>query len=55
MTELIPPARVFPPAREEAEHANQPTPAPQTGDQAYRLAFQDMDFLLRMDQRPVRF
>src|SRR4028118_851915 len=55
MTELVPPKRVFPPAREEAEHANQPTPAPQTGDPAYRLAFQDMDFLLREDLRPVRF
>ncbi|HEX8583452.1 MAG TPA: TIGR00730 family Rossman fold protein [Allosphingosinicella sp.] len=55
MTELVPPKRVFPPAREEAEHANQPTVAPQTGDQAYRLAFQDMDFLLREDLRPVRF
>ncbi len=55
MTELIPPKRVFPPAREEAEHANQPTPAPQTADPAYRLAFQDMDFLLREDLRPVRF
>ncbi|HEY0084559.1 MAG TPA: TIGR00730 family Rossman fold protein [Allosphingosinicella sp.] len=55
MTELVPPKRVFPPAREEAEHANQPTVAPQTGDKAYRLAFQDMDFLLREDLRPVRF
>ncbi len=55
MTELTPPKRVFPPAREEAEHANQPTPAPQTADPAYRLAFQDMDFLLREDLRPVRF
>ena len=55
MTELVPPKRVFPRAREEAEHANQPTPAPQTGHPAYRLAFQDMDFLLREDLRPVRF
>ncbi|HEX9953604.1 MAG TPA: TIGR00730 family Rossman fold protein [Allosphingosinicella sp.] len=55
MTEIVPPDRVFPRAREEAEHANQPTPAPQTGDPAYRLAFQDMDFLLREDLRPVRF
>jgi uncharacterized protein (TIGR00730 family) len=55
MTELHPPKRVFPPAREDAEHANQPTAAPQTADPAYRLAFQDMDFLLREDLRPVRF
>jgi uncharacterized protein (TIGR00730 family) len=55
MTEIIPPKRVFTRAREEAEVANQPTPAPQTAHSAYRLAFQDMDFLLREDLRPVRF
>ncbi|MFX6857667.1 hypothetical protein ABTH71_20205, partial [Acinetobacter baumannii] len=31
------------------------TATPQTEDAAYRLAFQDMDFLLREDLRPVRF
>jgi uncharacterized protein (TIGR00730 family) len=55
MTDIVPPKRVFQAAREEAEAANQPTPAPQTADPAYRLAFQDMDFLLRQDLRPVRF
>ena len=55
MTDIVPPKRIFQPAREEAESANQPTPAPQTADPAYRLAFQDMDFLLREDLRPVRF
>ena len=55
MTDPIPPNRVFPDARQEAAHANQPTPAPQTAHGAYRLAFQDMDFLLRSDLRPVRF
>lgn len=55
MTDPHPPARVFSPAREEAEVANQPTFSPQTEDPAYRLAFQDMDFLLREDLRPVRF
>ncbi|HEY0414342.1 MAG TPA: TIGR00730 family Rossman fold protein [Allosphingosinicella sp.] len=55
MTDLVPPKRVFPPAREEAEHANQLTAAPQTAHGAYKLAFQDMDFLLREDLRPVRF
>jgi uncharacterized protein (TIGR00730 family) len=55
MTDPIPPARVFPAARQEAEVANQPTPSPQTGHSAYRLAFQDLDFLLREDLRPVRF
>src|SRR3954464_1987675 len=55
MTDPVPPKRVFHPAREEAEVANQPTSSPQTRDPAYQLAFQDMDFLLREDLRPVRF
>jgi hypothetical protein len=55
MTDKIAPNRVFPAARQEAEIANQPTPAPQTAHKAYKLAFQDMDFLLREDLRPVRF
>jgi uncharacterized protein (TIGR00730 family) len=55
MTDPIPPKRVFQPAREEAETAAQTALSAQTGDIAYRLAFQDMDFLLREDLRPVRF
>ena len=55
MTDPIPPKRVFQPAREEAHTAAQAAISPQTGDKAYRLAFQDMDFLLREDLRPVRF
>jgi hypothetical protein len=51
----VPPRRLFPAAREEAETAAQQTSSPQTEDPAYRLAFQDMDFLLREDLRPVRF
>lgn len=51
----IPPTRVFSPARQEAEVAAHQAPLPQTSDPAYRLAFQDMDFLLREDLRPVRF
>jgi uncharacterized protein (TIGR00730 family) len=50
-----PPARVFSPAREEAEVAANATSSRQTEDPSYRLAFQDMDFLLREDLRPVRF
>jgi uncharacterized protein (TIGR00730 family) len=50
-----PPARVFSPAREEAQTAANATSSAQTEDQSYRLAFQDMDFLLREDLRPVRF
>jgi uncharacterized protein (TIGR00730 family) len=55
MTDPVPPKRVFQPAREEAETAAQTTLSAQTVDPAYRLAFQDMDFLLREDLRPVRF
>jgi len=51
----IPPRRLFSGAREEAETAKQQTSSAQTEHPAYRLAFQDMDFLLREDLRPVRF
>jgi hypothetical protein len=49
------PDSLFPSAREEAPRANQPTAVPQTEHPAYRLAFQDHDFLLREELRPVRF
>jgi len=55
MTSPIPPERVFSPAKVEAEVARQQTSSPQTEDPAYRLAFQDLEFLLREDLRPVRF
>jgi uncharacterized protein (TIGR00730 family) len=55
MSDPIPPERVFLPAREEAEAAAQQTSIPQTEHPAYKLAFQDADFLLREDLRPVRF
>ena len=55
MTDTKLPARVFPGAREDAEVARTGISTPQTEDPAYRLAFQDMDFLLREDLRPVRF
>ena len=55
MDDPRPPKRVFQPAREEAQVAAQATESPQTVSPAYRLAFQDMDFLLREDLRPVRF
>jgi len=55
MTDPVPPKRVFEPARNEAATAAQTTLSPQTVDPAYRLAFQDLDFLLREDLRPVRF
>src|SRR5436309_13220209 len=55
MTDPIPPKRVFPPARDDAAVAEHTTAAPQTRSTAYKLAFQDLDFLLREDLRPVRF
>ena len=55
MTDITTPKRLFPPAREEAETAKQQASSAQTEHPAYRLAFQDMDFLLREDLRPVRF
>ena len=50
-----PPPPGFSPARVEAEIARAVTPLPQTTHSAYRLAFQDDEFLLRPDLRPVRF
>jgi uncharacterized protein (TIGR00730 family) len=55
MSETHIPARIFERARKEAETAKQGVHTPQTIDPAYKLAFQDMDFLLREDLRPVRF
>ncbi|MCW6531165.1 MULTISPECIES: LOG family protein [Sphingomonas] len=55
MTETRVPARVFPRAKQDAETARESISTPQTENPAYRLAFQDMDFLLREDLRPVRF
>ena len=55
MTDTHVPSRVFPRARQDAETAKTGISTPQTENPAYRLAFQDMDFLLREDLRPVRF
>ncbi|NIJ08272.1 hypothetical protein FHS31_001889 [Sphingomonas vulcanisoli] len=49
------PERVFPKAKDDAAAANQAKLLPQTADPAYRLAYDDRDFLLRDDLRPVRF
>ena len=46
---------MFPRARQDAESAKDQVATPQTENPAYKLAFQDMDFLLREDLRPVRF
>jgi uncharacterized protein (TIGR00730 family) len=55
MTDSQFPTRVFSPAKEEAETAAQQMVTPQTSHPAYRLAFQDPEFLLRDDLRSVRF
>lgn len=57
MTEPIstPPERLFPDARTDVQSARLETITPQTASPAYQLAFQDKDFLLRADLRPVRF
>jgi uncharacterized protein (TIGR00730 family) len=47
--------RKFRPARQEAADARKAVGTPQTTSSAYRLAFQDAEFLLREDLRPVRF
>jgi uncharacterized protein (TIGR00730 family) len=47
--------RKFRPARQEASDARKAVGTPQTQSAAYRLAFQDTEFLLREDLRPVRF
>ncbi|HEX5536912.1 MAG TPA: TIGR00730 family Rossman fold protein [Sphingobium sp.] len=47
--------RIFRPARQEAHDATVTVESPQTQSSAYRLAFQDTEFLLREDLRPVRF
>ena len=49
------PQRVFARAKEDAAAAKTATETPQTTSASYKLAFQDSDFLLREDLRPVRF
>ncbi|MES2288329.1 MAG: LOG family protein [Pseudomonadota bacterium] len=55
MTETHIPNRIFPRAAQGAEVAKHGVSTPQTENPAYKLAFQDMDFLLREELRPVRF
>ena len=55
MTDPRPPKRIFPSSRVDARAAEHIPSIPQTQSEAYRLAFQDTEFLLREDLRPVRF
>src|SRR5213082_878047 len=50
-----PPKRIFPTSKVDARSAEHVPSSPQTESVAYKLAFQDTDFLLREDLRPVRF
>src|SRR5439155_11440172 len=54
-SQSVPPKRIFPSSAVDARSAEHVPSAPQTEDPAYRLAFQDTEFLLREDLRPVRF
>jgi uncharacterized protein (TIGR00730 family) len=51
----LPPKRIFPTSEVDARAAEHVPSIPQTESPAYKLAFQDSDFLLREDLRPVRF
>jgi uncharacterized protein (TIGR00730 family) len=51
----LPPKRIFPTSKVDARAAEHVPSIPQTESSAYKLAFQDSEFLLREDLRPVRF
>src|SRR5574338_1540696 len=55
MTDAVPPKRIFPTSKVDAQAASHVPSIPQTESAAYKLAFQDSEFLLREDLRPVRF
>jgi uncharacterized protein (TIGR00730 family) len=55
MTKPLPPKRIFPSSKVDARAAEHVPSIPQTESEAYKLAFQDSEFLLREDLRPVRF
>src|SRR5438067_12243959 len=50
-----PPKRIFPTSKVDARAAEHVPSVPQTESVAYKLAFQDTEFLLREDLRAVRF
>ena len=55
MNDAVPPKRIFPSSKVDARAAEHVPSIPQTESEAYKLAFQDTEFLLREDLRPVRF
>src|SRR3954464_8411041 len=54
-SQALPPKRIFPSSKVDARAAEHVPSIPQTESAAYKLAFQDSEFLLREDLRPVRF
>src|SRR5579884_3022925 len=54
-SQAVPPKRIFPTSKVDAKSAEHVPSIPQTESPAYKLAFQDTEFLLREDLRPVRF
>src|SRR5438445_12480077 len=54
-SQSVPPKRIFSGSAVDARSAEHVPSAPQTESVAYKLAFQDTEFLLREDLRPVRF
>jgi uncharacterized protein (TIGR00730 family) len=55
MTDPVPQKGIFPSSEFDARAAEHVPSIPQTESEAYKLAFQDKEFLLRKDLRPVRF
>jgi len=55
MNDAVPPKRIFPTSKVDAQAASHVPSTPQTASDSYKLAFQDTEFLLREDLRPVRF
>ena len=49
-----PSRRIFPSADEDARRAEKPAPPEHCRSASFRLAYQDPDFLLRDELRPVR-
>ena len=55
MIDPKPPETIFANAKVDAAAAKHVPSSPQTESEAYKLAFQDKEFLLRPDLRAVRF
>ena len=55
MNDAVPPKRIFPTSKVDAQAASHVPSTPQTASDSYKLAFQDTEFLLREDLRLRRF